>query len=68
MGFSFIFDINGDRWVLMGGKDHNYCRRDDATEFPEWMHPSADPHSIRSSINRAMLQTEGGTRPAEEGS
>jgi hypothetical protein len=67
MGFCFVFDTTENRWVLMGGKGHNYCKRDDATEFPEWMHPSADKGSVRSAINRAVLQTKGGTQAAEDG-
>ena len=58
MGFCFVFDINRDRWVLRGNKTHNYCKRDDATEFPEWIHPSADPNSVRSALNRAVMEVE----------
>jgi hypothetical protein len=57
LGFCFVFDVKENRWVLMGGKEHNYCGRDDAFENPEWMHPSSNPSDIRSAINRAVLNT-----------
>ena len=66
-GFCFVFDIDANRWVLMGGKEHNYCKRDKGAANPDWMQPTADPHSVRASINRAVLQTEGGAHPAEIG-
>jgi hypothetical protein len=42
----------------MGGKEHNYCKEDQAFENPAWMHPSSNPSSIRSAINRAALDTQ----------
>jgi hypothetical protein len=61
-GFCFVFDVKENRWVLMGGKEHNSCKRDEAPRNPPWLHPSSDPTSIRSAINRAVLdnQTEDG--------
>lgn len=57
LGFCFVFDINGNRWVLRGGKDHNYCKKDTVAERPDWMQPSGDPNSIRSAIDRAVLNS-----------
>lgn len=54
-GFCFVFDLKGNRWVLMGGEDHNYCRKDDASESAEGVKPSGDPRSVRSSLNKAIL-------------
>jgi hypothetical protein len=58
MGFCFLFDPDQNRWVLRGSKEHNYCKRDDATEFPEWVHPSADKNDVRSALNRAVIEVE----------
>jgi len=58
MGFCFVLDLKENRWVLMGGKEHNYCKEDQAFENPAWMHPSSNPSSIRSAINRAALDTQ----------
>jgi hypothetical protein len=59
LGFCFLLDIKENRWVLMGGAEHNYCRKDEsASENPPWMHPSGDPTSIRSAINRAVLDNQ----------
>jgi hypothetical protein len=65
LGFCFVFDKKGSRWVLMGGKDHNYCRKEkNGPEIPDWMHPSEDTASIRSALNSASLQVDG--KPATE--
>jgi hypothetical protein len=58
LGFCFFFDGRENRWVLMGGDKHNYCRKQEAFENPTWMHPSSDPTSIRSAINRAVLDNQ----------
>jgi hypothetical protein len=60
LGFCFIFDPDGDRWVLLGNEDHNYCRKEDGPKAPHGLQPTADFHSIRSAVNRAILnQREG---------
>lgn len=32
LGFCFIFDPIGNRWVLNGGNDYNYCRKEEKSE------------------------------------
>jgi len=60
LGFCFGFDIGSNSWVLRGGKDHNYCKKDAASERPDWMQPSADPNSVRSALERAVLNSNPG--------
>jgi hypothetical protein len=28
LGFCFVFDRSGNRWILAGGNEHNYCRKE----------------------------------------
>jgi hypothetical protein len=60
LGFCFFFDINGNRWILRGGKDHNYSKKYAAAKRPDWMQPSADPNSVRSALDRALLNSDHG--------
>jgi hypothetical protein len=62
IGFSFVFDIAGNRWILMGNEDHNYCRKEkNGPTTPKWYQPSADHRSIRAAILSAMRQTNPGS-------
>ncbi|PZA11167.1 hypothetical protein DNX69_17830 [Rhodopseudomonas palustris] len=59
-GFCFVFDLKGNRWVLMGGDEHNYCKKDESPEPPNTAVPSGDPRSVRSSLNMAFLRSRNG--------
>ena len=43
VGFSFIFDLTGNRWVLRGNKAHNYWRKEKkrSDSVPDWVQPDA---------------------------
>jgi hypothetical protein len=61
LGFCFEFRTNSNTWILRGGKNHNYCKKTAFSEIPEWMQPSGDPNTVRSSLNRAVLNQKDNT-------
>jgi hypothetical protein len=35
MGFCFVYDVLGERWVLMGNENYNYCTKED--DVADWV-------------------------------
>lgn len=57
LGFSFLFDRYGQRWILAGEGRYNYCQPDTGAQAPGRHQPSADPNSVRSDDYPSIRKT-----------
>jgi hypothetical protein len=58
LGFCFMFDRVGNRWILAGGDGYNYCRKEAGGNVPDWYQPTARIRSVRADTHRAIRESE----------